>query len=154
LSNKGNPADRYAPADFCVNQKNMKTIAKILFILFILQSATMAFCANEEKIKASETAVKKIAKAFAASSILGTGGHQYLTSVTILADEKAIAIIGQNDGYGNDRNAYHVNIQAIKGKWKITSIEYIFTPTGEKKVEAIVPPYPDPYWDKLLKENK
>ena len=132
----------------------MKTIAKILFILFILQHATMAFCANEEIIKTREDAVRKLVKSFAASSILGTGGHQYLTSVTILSDEKAIAIIGQNDGYGNDRNAYQANIQAIKGKWKITSIEYIFKPTGEKKVESIVPPYPDPYWDKLLKENK
>lgn len=86
----------------------MKTIVKMLCILFILHYATLAFCASGDKIKTNKTAVKKIASAFAASTILGTGGHQYLTSVTILSDEKAIAIIGQNDGYGNDRNAYQV----------------------------------------------
>ncbi len=126
----------------------MKTIFSILLAVLFLHGSTVSALSDERASTQNKIAVKKIAEDFARSGILGTGGRQYLTSVSVHSNEKAIAIIGEEDDSGTNRAAYQANFKKIKGQWKIISIEFVFQPTGKKKVEAVTPPFPDPYWEK------
>ncbi len=81
--------------------------------------------------------------------LLGSGSHHYITSVVILADDSALAVIGEDD----DPNAYKVHVLKNQKQWKITAYEYTFEPTGKVVIETMKPPFPAPYWDKLIKET-
>lgn len=100
-----------------------------------------------------ESAVQEVANAFASTTLLGSGGNHYVTSITILSDDTALAIIGESSGEEDDPNAYKVKLQKNEERWEITSYEYIFVPTGKKVIETMDPPFPAPYWDKLIKET-
>lgn len=103
------------------------------------------------RVATDRAATAAVARAFAESHILGTGGSQFLTAVTVRSNSYATATIGQIDGYGKDPGAYNVTLRKIDGNWKVVTLEFVFRQTGEKKVEKINPPFPDPYWDELAK---
>jgi hypothetical protein len=99
-----------------------------------------------------EAMARKVAVAFAASHFLGTGTDQFLTSIRLTGPSTAVAIIG-DEGLDDteipeDKNAYTVNLKKGKKGWQVVSIEYVFKPTGKKKLEKVKPPFPDSYWDK------
>lgn len=127
-------------------------LAVALLLVGVLPCAQAAAAATEAS--QNQIAVKKVAAAFATSHILGSGAEQYLTSVSVLSDTGAVAIIGQNDADTDDPNAYRANLKKSKGQWRIISYEFIFIPTEKRIVEKISPPFPSPYWTKIIKENQ
>ena len=92
---------------------------------------------------------RKVARSFAASHILGTGGDQYVTDVYLVSSTEAKAIIGQDD----DKNAYTVKLKKQSKSWKIVSYEYIFIPTGKAQIDTLTPPFPDPIWTNIIRQQ-
>jgi hypothetical protein len=123
---------------------------------FILTAFISLLCiaSTAQSAPDDESAVREIANAFAATTLLGSGSNHYVTSVDMLSEDTALAVIGENDGEGSDDpNAYKVTLEKNGEQWGITSYEYIFQPTGKKVIETMDPPFPAPYWDKLMNES-
>lgn len=125
---------------------------KLTVMLFMLGIMLSVQFAKAESVT-DETALNAVATAFAASHLLGTGGDQYVSSVSVLSDDTGMAIIGATDGDGDDPNAYKAYFEKISEDWKLIRYEYIFRPTGEKVIETMNPPFPAPYWDKLISQQ-
>lgn len=122
----------------------MKRFFSVTAFIFLLCVIASVHAASDD-----EQAVLQVAKALAATTLLGSGSHHYVTSIVMLAGDSALAVIGEDD----DTNAYKVHVQKNQKQWKITAYEYTFEPTGKVVIEIMKPPFPAPYWDKLIKET-
>lgn len=90
--------------------------------------------------------LESVVKLFAGSYILGTGASHFVTSIRVVDDNNAVAIVGQTSEDGRDPNAYTVYAKRIKQKWKVVRYEFLFKPTGKKMSEDQTPPFPYANW--------
>ena len=134
--------------------------ANLLGFVLVALSTNLAFAntnKSEQKLasfarmdSAKEVrAARKVARSFAASHLLGTGSDQYVTDVELVSSTEAKAIIGQDD----DKNAYAVKLKKRSKSWKIVSYEYIFIPTGKTQIDTLTPPFPDPIWTRIIRQQ-
>ncbi|WP_431096256.1 hypothetical protein [Polaromonas aquatica] len=85
---------------------------------------------------------------FAKSYYLGTGASHFVTSVSPVDTENAVAVIGEAGDLGRDSNAYTVYLKLIQQKWRVVRIEFVYRPTGKKTSQEVLPPFPYPGWRK------
>ena len=123
----------------------------IRFFLVTLMTLACGW-SNSAQSQAATQALPKgleaVVKLFAGSYILGTGASHFVTSVRVIDDNNAVAIVGEALGDRRNPNAYTVHAKRINQKWKIVRYEFVFEPTGKKVSEDQTPPFPYPNWRK------
>ncbi len=85
---------------------------------------------------------------FAKSYYLGTGAGHFVTSVSPVDTENAVAVVGEVGDFGRDPNAYTVYLKLIQQKWRVVRIEFVYRDTGKKTSQQVLPPFPYPGWRK------
>lgn len=85
---------------------------------------------------------------FAKSYYLGTGAGHFVTSITPIDTETALAVVGEVGDFGRDPNAYTVHLKRMEQKWRVIRIEFVYKPTGKKTSQEVQPPFPYPGWRK------
>lgn len=96
------------------------------------------------------SSLESVVKLFAGSHLLGTGASQFVTSIRVVDDNHAVAIIGETSHSGRHPNAYTVHAKKIRQMWKIVRYEFVYEQTGEKASQEQTPPFPYPHWQKDL----
>ena len=90
-----------------------------------------------QKLLGEKPAVEELLQLFADSPILGTGSTQFVTRFEIFSSTSAQAFIGSDE----DKYAYKILLAKKGGVWAIMSYEYVFIPTGEKRIDICQPPW-------------
>jgi hypothetical protein len=103
---------------------------------------------SQAAIQTLPKGLEAVVKLFAGSHILGTGASHFVTSVRVIDDNNAVAIVGEGSGDRRNPNAYTVHAKRINQKWKIVRYEFVFEPTGKKVSKDQTPPFPYPNWRK------
>lgn len=90
-----------------------------------------------QEFSREKPAVEELLQLFVNSPILGSGSTQFVTTFEILSLKEAVAWIGSDE----DRYVFKTRLIKSGGIWGIISYEYIFIPTGEKKLNHCRPPW-------------
>lgn len=88
-----------------------------------------------------------------AKGLLGTGCDHFLTSYTRLSADMAIVITGTSEQTDVDSLSYRIYLGKRNDAWRIISYEYVMEPTGQRMFERLTIPFPDPYWDSVMKNS-
>jgi len=117
----------------------------------------LKYHAITDKEKSELKQVTQIAKAFAESHLLGTGGNQSLTVVREISGDGAKVIIGEVGSEGYDPEAYIVDLQRINNKWKVIANEFGgwigSNHVLQKIIQRMTYPYPSLILDPFIEGN-
>ncbi|WP_457280769.1 hypothetical protein [Polaromonas sp. P5_D5] len=123
------------------------TVCRIFFSAAI--TALSAGCYAQSMLsEVSQKNLEANVELFAKSYYLGTGAGHFVTSVSPVDTENAVAVVGEVGDFGRDPNAYTVYLKLIQQKWRVVRIEFVYRDTGKKTSQQVLPPFPYPGWRK------